>query len=572
MSSSSDTPRYGSDVDDDDVYDAEDLRLEAFGGRGIVASDASGDSNEGYPGACLSAATGVSLLKAKLKEAGRQIRRLEDERKLLREENDTLRRRDVEMMSLGTQLNHRFQSLQTQVDGIKTTIRTELLQPVSEKEYRELESMAEGDRDLVAAIKLGVYQQLGSMRASRDTAVRRCSEATVEVESLTAKNKSLQQQLIDVQATRDAEQADFRRQLGSFEQRASHVAELNGKILDLESKLKSVYVEQDQLLHAKLTASTKTNELSRTQLMLKESDSEVQRYKSLSECNEQKLDILKSEFYDLRLKYQQRVAQLEGDLRLAEERLKVMSDFELEAEAFMTNMASAIEDSGTTSAATAAVSDACGKLMCVPNSRKVHHAVTVTRKCLQLDNQLTLVRSELAKSQDRSTRLEKSLEICRAALNNTNSPFALAEDTINALTKESDQLKAQNGCLRGENGLLQAQVRELVADVDMLSKHRSELLRIRELLRQMGAPQALLLQHEQPAPAAAQGRTASSSTATSKAPVAAASSATGSPRSPRNDDVSMEAPRFVPAQVSKAQISERQATAFGIMPEMIEIC
>lgn len=560
-SSESDAPRIESD---DGLFDDEDLRLEALGGRGVDGDDA---SSEGYAGAYLSAATGVTLWKAKLKEANRAVHRLEDECKMLREENDTLRRRDVEMMSLGTQLNHRFQGLQSQVDGIKATVRTALLQPISEKEYHELEGMAEGDRDLIATIKLGIYQQLGSIKASRDTAVRRCSESTLEIESLVAKNKSLQHQVTDLQVMREAEQADSKRQLASFEQRASHVAEQNGKILDLESKLKSAYVEQDQLLQAKLTASSKTSELTRTMLMLKEADGDARRYKSLAECNEQKLDILKSEFYELRLKYQQRVAELEGQLRLAEERLKVMGDFELEAEAFMTNMATAIEDSGSVTASTAAVSDACGKLMSVPNSRKVHHAVTVTRKCLQLDNQLTLMRSELTKSQDRNTQLEKSLELCRQALNNAGSPFALAENTIDTITKESDALKSQCDTLRGENRLLHDQVKELTADVDMLSKHRSELVRIRELLRQMGAPHALVQ------PTAASWVPTSGVLhigAAAPTPRAAGGAATTQP-SPHN--VVLEQPRFAPVQPSPAQQQyERSASsAFGAMPEAIEI-
>lgn len=567
-STESDTPRYESDGG---LYDDDDLRMEVLGGRGADADDASSDAGGGfYPGAFLSAATGVSLLKAKLKEANRTVRRLEDERKILREENDTLRRRDVEMMSLGTQLNHRFQSLQTQVDGIKSTVRTELLQPVSEKEYRELESMAESERDLIAAIKLGIYQQLGSMKASRDTAVRRCSEATLEVESLSSKCKSLQQQVTDLQVLRESEQFDFKRQLGTFEQRASHVAEQNGKILDLESKLKSAHIEQDQLLQAKMTASTKTSELTRTLLMLKEADGEAQRYKSMSECSEQKLDILKSEFYDLRLKYQQRVAELEGQVRLADEKLKVMGDFELEAEAFMINMASAIEETGSTTAASAAVSDACGRLMTVPNSRRVHHAVTVTRKCLQLDNQLTLMRSELTRSQDRNTQLEKSLELCRQALNNNNSPFSLAENTIDTLTKESEVWKSQCNTLRGENQLLHEQVKELTADVDMLSKHRSELVRIRELLRQMGAPHALV----QPTVAGWTIPNARNNNSGSTSQVGTAGGRQQQTTAAVDNTVVLEQPRFAPAQRSTTQLQYERSTssAFGAMPEAIEIC
>lgn len=483
--------RYGSESDIDD-----DVLMDTLGARG--AQQGAGDStSEGDDGKQFFGVQGsASLLRAKLKETSLRLKQSYEETQLLKQEIDTLRRREIDMCGVSLKLEQKFNSIQAQVDGIKATVRTHLLNPITDAEYQAIERMNEEDRDLLDTIKMGIFQQLGSLKASRDVAVRRSSEMAAELESLTAKNKQLSQDLLDAQIIREGEANTFKRQLANFEQRASLIAELSGKVQDLESRLKGSNVEQEQFLNAKLLAATKTDELARVQFRLKEAEGETHRAKSQLECSEQKLDILKSEYYDLRLKYNQRIMELEGNLRVADEKLKVLADMENEAEMFMANIANAIDDGmndghelalrGTNS--TMALAEACGKLMTVPSSRKVHHAITVTRKCLHLENQLTAAKSEISKLEDRSQRLERSLEMCRSALNQSNSPFALAEQAVEKLTKENDVLRSQNNAIRSENAALHDKVKELVADVELLSKHRVELLRIRELLHSLGAP------------------------------------------------------------------------------------
>lgn len=559
----------------DDDLDDEDLRMDALGGRGVAYEDSDGSAN-GYENAMLSAATGAVLLKANLRDAKRTIKRLTDEVHVTRQECDRLRRREVEMMALSTQLHHRFQSLQLQVDNIKTTVRVQLGTPIGESEYQALEALPESERDLVSSLKIGIYQQLGLLKASRDAALRRASEVAIELDTTTTKYKQAAQELLDSKIIRENDLANFKQQLTSFEARTSQVAELTGKVKDLEAKLQGAYIEQDQLLQSKMIAAAKTNELARTQLLVKELEGEVQRYRSVSECSEQKLDILKSEFYDLRLKYTQRVAELEGQLRLSEERVKAMSDMEAEAEAFMTNIAAAMEDGWSGSIigdpSSNVVSEACAKLACVPASRKTHHAVSVTRKCLQLDNQLVVCRSDLKKAEERCERLEKSLQLCRAALNQTHSPFALAESAVEELTKENETLNAHCTSLRQENAMLLSKVKELASDVNVLSKHRSELVRIRELLRQMGAPEAVLqsqpVPHQQAA-ALSPSLLASSPLSHSKqqkrrddAPRAVASA---------DSSIRLADPQFVPSN-NRSGLLDRFHGDVLATPEVIDIC
>jgi chromosome segregation ATPase len=206
----------------------------------------------------------------------------------------------------------------------------------------------------------------------------------------------------------------------------------------------------------------------------------------MAECSEQKLEILKAEFYEMKLKYNQRVMELESALRTAEERLKAMGDLELEAEVFLTNMAESIE--GTSSDGTVA---ALGSLVAVPQSRKMQHILTVTKRCLNLENQLVMAKQAAAEKEHHCHRLEKSLEMCRQALNNAGSPFAIAEEAVKNLLRENEDLKLQlKGC-RSENVVLLDRIGQLTSDIDVLSRHRTELLRIRQMLQDLGIQRPL---------------------------------------------------------------------------------
>jgi chromosome segregation ATPase len=496
---------------------------------------------------------------------------------LSEQDNAELRRKELSMSSMSIALQQRFQSMQMQVDGLSATIRTQLLDPISEEEYHRLEELPPTERDLIDTIKLGVYQQLGLLRAARDTAVRRSSDLSVAVESLTAKCRHLEQDVADLKALHDSDMASTKRHTVALELKNAEVMEVSGKLADAERKLRSAYVEQEQLLSSKLTAASKSNELQRTQLLLKEAQSEVEFHKTEAQCSEQKLDILKSEYYELKLQHSQRVMELEAALRLAEEKLKVLGDMEMEAEAFLTNIATAVDvdQAGATSSG-ATLAEACGRMLCVPTSRNVHHAVTVTKKCLSLENQLVVSQSEVRQLQLRIKKLESSLEMCRAALNNTNAPFALAERSVEMLSEENEQFRQQLKALRGENSQLLHKVDQLTADVSLLSRHRSELLRIQRVLATHGvhaeaaSGTAGLLQQPQaaafPAASAAPQRRAS--------PVKQ-----GPPQMMRREWADPGIALAAPITVSAAQ-SLRYAMPYGArdnsgavlnVPEMIEI-
>ncbi|KAH9586694.1 hypothetical protein LSM04_006040 [Trypanosoma melophagium] len=444
-------------------------------------------------------------LPSSSRELLERIERQNDEIRILREENTRLRGREVEVSALTLRLQQQFAATQSQVDRLKSQIRTELMNPVTEEEYHAIDSLDEGKRDLLDTVKLGIYQQLGTMRASKDTAVKRATELATETARLTAENKELQQRLKELEAVVEAERQSFRRQLQEAEQRGSTVVELEGKSRDLEARLRNAYMDQEQFLTAKLTASIKTEEATRLSVRLREAEMDVERYKTSAECSEQKLDILKSEYYELKLKNSQRVMELEACLRAAEEKLKTLSDLELESELFISNLAQQTDGQISLVApvtVTSAVSGGPGvsqtaptsvnalsnyeSWLALPRSRKLAHTLTVTKRCLQLENRVTALQHDIEFKDKQIARLQASLEMAREALNNSNSPFAMVERTVEKLNAENEDLNNRVVVLSEENTVLRQRLEQRTADVQVLCRHRKELLRIQRVLRRLG--------------------------------------------------------------------------------------
>ncbi|CBH12768.1 hypothetical protein, conserved [Trypanosoma brucei gambiense DAL972] len=445
----------------------------------------------------------LGTLPSSSRELLRRIEQQKDEITVLKEENTRLRAREVEVSALTLRLQQQFSATQLQVDRLKSQIRMELINPVTEDEYRAIEALEESKRDLLDTVKCGIFQQLGSMRASRDTAARRASELATEVARLTDENKELQQRIKETETVLDVERQSFRRQLQEAEQRGSLVTELEGKLRDVETRLKNAYIDQEQFLTAKLNASVKTEDATRLTLRVREAEMDVERYKTAAECSEQKLDILKGEYYELKLKNTQRIMELEACLRAAEEKLKTLSDLELESELFISNLAQQADGQLTFSSMSAAsagggvVGDKAAPTstnalssyeswLALPRSRKLAHTLTVTKRCLNLENRLTALQHDIEFKDKQLARLQTSLEMAREALNNTNSPFAMVERTVEKLTADNEELHNKVMNLSEENALLRQRLEQRTTDVQVLCNHRKELLRIQRILRRLG--------------------------------------------------------------------------------------
>ncbi|CCD18869.1 hypothetical protein TRVL_03331 [Trypanosoma vivax] len=426
-----------------------------------------------------------------------------EEMRILKEENTRLRAREVEVSALALRLQEHFSSTQSQVDRLKSQIRVELLNPVTEEQYNAIEALEESKRDLIDTVKLGIFQQLGLMKASRDTAVKRATELATEAARLTEENRELNQRLKEMESVVEVERQSFRRQLREAEQRGSMVVELEGKLKDMESRLKNAYVDQEQFLTAKLNASVKTEDAARLAVQLREAEMNAERYKTSAECSEQKLDILKSEYYELKLKNSQRVMELESCLKAAEEKLKTLSDLEMESELFISNLAQQSDGQLAFVSASMAVGGHTGNgadaanpstsalgnyesWLALPRSRKLAHTLTVTKRCLHLENRLMALQHDLDFKEKQVARLQASLEMAREALNNSNSPFAMVERTVEQLTADNEELSKRVSLLVDENALLRQRLEQRTADVQVLCKHRGELLRIQRILRRLG--------------------------------------------------------------------------------------
>lgn len=419
----------------------------------------------------------------------------------MQEEILRLKAREVDVSSLTVRLQQQLSSTQHQVDHIKTQVHLQLANPVTETEYQRLEALPEAERDLLDVIKIGIFRQMGSLRSSTTAAIRRATELSSSVAQLTEENKEMKLRLEEWEARGDG--ARETREKASRKEAAhlSQIAELQASLAAAESKTKSLFIDQEQYLSSKLTAQMKTEEVTRLAVRLEESEMDLQRYRANAECVEQKLDILKSEYYEVKLKYGQRVLELEGALKASEEKLKVLGDLEMESELFIANLA---ESSGSGGAVGFASDDAAvagetrggavasrginayDAWLALPRSRKLAHTLVVTKRCLHLENKVSSMEHELKFKETQLARLQIALDGAREALHNINSPYILVEKAMTELTEDNDNLKQRVRLLQEEKQQLTDAANRYSSNMKVLTHHRRELLRIKSLLKRLG--------------------------------------------------------------------------------------
>ncbi|KAG5511236.1 hypothetical protein JKF63_07178 [Porcisia hertigi] len=425
------------------------------------------------------------------KQLMRRLEQQQQEMNLLKEENIHLKSREVEISSLTLRLQERINATQNQVDHIKTQVQLNLANPITEEEYHRIEALSESQRDLVDVMKLGVYRQLGSLRASQQAATRRAAELSTSVAQLQQENSDIKVRLSEYESQGETEKEKADKKARQIASQQARIAELEGHIASLEAKNKSMYVDQEQYLSAKLTAQIKTDEVARLSVRLEESEMDMQRYRANAECTEQKLDILKSEYYELKLRYGQRVLELESALKASEEKLKTLGDLEMESQLFISNLATSSEgemafSAGPEGTATGRSTNAYEGWLALPRSRKLAHSLVVTKRCLHLENKVAALEHELAFKEAQVSRLQVSLDGARDALNNINSPYVLVEKAMTEMTNENEALKQKVGILEQDKKDLQLKVQQYGSNLRVLTHHRKELLRIKKLLRQLG--------------------------------------------------------------------------------------
>ncbi|CAJ1017041.1 hypothetical protein, conserved [Leishmania shawi] len=425
------------------------------------------------------------------KQLMRRLEQCQQEMNLLKEENILLKSREVEISSLTLRLQERINATQSQVDHIKAQVHLQLSNPITEEEYQRIEALTEAQRDLVDVMKLGIYRQLGSLRASQQAATKRAADLSTSLAQLQQENSDMKVRLAEYESQGEAEKEKADKKARQIASQQARIAELEGHITSLEAKGKSMYVDQEQYLSAKLTAQIKTDEVARLSVRLEESEMDTQRYRTNAECTEQKLDILKSEYYELKLRYGQRVLELESALKASEEKLKTLGDLEMESQLFISNLAVSSQGEvgfGTDSAVTATgrPADAYEGWLALPRSRKLAHTLVITKRCLHLENKVAALEHDLAFKEAQMARLQVALDGARDALHNINSPYVLVEKAMAELTDENEALKQKVSILEQDKKDLQLKVQQYSSNLRVLTYHRGELLRMKKMLRQLG--------------------------------------------------------------------------------------
>ncbi|CAD2220008.1 hypothetical protein AGDE_07464 [Angomonas deanei] len=337
----------------------------------------------------------------------------------------------MEVSNLTLRLQQQFSATQTQVDNIKLHIQQQLGNPITEEEYTQLDALPENKRDLLDTIKIGIFRQMGSLRASHQSATKRCAEMSAAVARLEGENRDHLLHIEELKKQVETLNDKFSDKLGGADKQYQRILELEAQNKELEGKLRTFFLSQEDFLKARLTAQVKTDEVARLAVRLEQAELDVERFKAVAECTEQKLDILKSEYYEMKLAHQQRQLELEAALKAADQKLKHVGDLELESELFLSNYSREAGETGGSEL-----------LNAFPQSRKMAHAVSVTKKCLHLENKAALLEQDLKARDTQILRLKSSLEAAREALHNSNSPYALIEKTMNDISAENELLRS----------------------------------------------------------------------------------------------------------------------------------
>ena len=389
-----------------------------------------------------------------------------------------LKGREQSLAGMAMEGRERWSEQQRQIANLKLTLHQQLQSPITDEEFAVLETKNEEDRDLVDTIKLNVYKQIAVLKKSRDSAVRTGGDLSAQVSSLESKLCSAEDRLRTTKEQHSIEKDTLRAQLDEAELKGNQLSVLQAKYNDAEHRLRTTSNDREQYFTTKMELNAKSNECMRLEIQLKEIEDKFISSTTESQCLTEKLDILKSQFYESQLAHEQRRLDLENQLRVATDQVTTLKDLELEAEVFMSNIAGGEVGTG-------------GNLLLpydVPVSRRLQHSVSVTKRALTLENQLVAVKHDLRMNQDQVAKLTSSLAMAKQALSTNGQPYALVEEAMETKDREIDMLKSKLLAVESENSVLHDRCSHLGADVSVLHRQRQELASMKEALRSLGAP------------------------------------------------------------------------------------
>lgn len=254
------------------------------------------------------------------------------------------------------------------------------------------------------------------------------------------------------------------------------LAEVDAQATAAKEALQAKLLRADrEIFELKIEVANKTNDCRRMDLSAQEAAAEIERLRTDSACSKKQLDVLKQEYYDMRAQYHQQVAQLQSKAEGMEGQIEMFRSLETEAEVFMQHLA----ESSSASPSDVAVR----ALMDVPSSRRAAHTISVTKRCLALENQISLLKHEHGIAEIKAQKMHEELERARAALSDSNSPYLLLEKGIAQRDEEIRRLRDRVRI--GEEELSAAMRRERlhVQDIEVLTAYRAEVVKLRDALR-----------------------------------------------------------------------------------------
>ncbi len=220
---------------------------------------------------------------------------------------------------------------------------------------------------------------------------------------------------------------------------------------------------EKQLTELRSQVKLKAFENERLSVSSLELNNNVKALKTECDVMRQKLDVLKTGYYNLQTETGKRIAELETELQACKNELGGYKDLEKELDRAIETYTPNIESEGEMR-----MFDEMSNLVPTNATRRLKYSLYLTRRVAELERTVTSCRQEIGNRDTRISQLMDRLQKTQQSLDHTSQPYNFLVNTIESKEKETDKYKTHIKYLENE-------VVELKNEIDLLAKRNKQL-------------------------------------------------------------------------------------------------
>ncbi|XP_053311389.1 progesterone-induced-blocking factor 1 [Spea bombifrons] len=383
-------------------------------------------------------------------DLAQEIATLQQSVSLLQKDKEFLNRQNMELNVRCAHDEDRVERLQTQLENAKKAREETYERYVASRDHYKTEYENKLRHEL-EQIKLKTNQEIEQLRGASKEIYER-------------ENRNLRE-------AKDSAIAEKERAL-SAEREA--VAKYDGlleqyRLLQLNTESKA-----SELLHQ---TKLKSFEAERSQMLLEEATSNLQKCQVECEKYQKKLEISTKEFYSLQTSTEKQISELQT--QNSEQRARLETYEKLEQELDEVIMQSA-EMENEVEAERVLFSYGYGANVPTTAKRRLKQSVHLARRLLQLERQNSLLVKDLENQKSHTDKVSLELDRTNSLLSQVHQPYQYLIESVRQRDAQIDSLKDN--------------ISKLEQDVSNLNKEKSSLLRVKN---QMAADLEKLLSHRE---------------------------------------------------------------------------